>query len=166
MDETGKKTILFVDDEPRVLDAIRRSMRSMREGWQISLAPSGAEALALLGRQPIDVLVSDMRMPEMDGPTLLLEVRKRYPKTVRIVLSGYSDQETALQSVGIAHQYLSKPCDADELRRVIGRTYELRDHLHSESLRQLVSTMSSLPSMPTLYQNMLDELNSALPCNR
>lgn len=166
MDESGKKAILFVDDEQRVLDAIRRSMRAMRGEWDISFAPGGAEALALLGRQPVDVIVSDMRMPEMDGPTLLLEVRKRYPNTVRIVLSGYSDRETVLRSVGIAHQYLSKPCDADELRRVIGRTCELREHLRSESLRQLVSTMSSLPSMPTLYQDLLDELNSPAPSDR
>ena len=162
MPDDKKKTILFVDDEQRVLDGIRRTLRGMRGSWQMEFASGGAEALELMAHQPVDIIVSDMRMPEMDGASLLLEVMRRHPKTVRLVLSGYSDQEMVLKSVGIAHQYISKPCDAESIHRIVTRTGHLRDFLHSEPLQLLVAEMSSLPSMPSLYTELLEEIRSPL----
>jgi len=68
------KNILFVDDEPVLLDGLRRSLRSMRNEWSITFAGSGEEALKVLEKAPFDVVVSDMRMPKMDGAQLLNEV--------------------------------------------------------------------------------------------
>jgi YesN/AraC family two-component response regulator len=80
--------ILFVDDEPNLIDGLRRMLRSFRQRWNIAFATSGSEALELMSQRPFDVIVSDMRMPGMDGRQLLEEVEKRHPQTVRVVLSG------------------------------------------------------------------------------
>jgi HD-like signal output (HDOD) protein len=154
------RKILFVDDEPKVLEGLQRMLRTMRREWEMGFAPSGAEALEILAANPFDVVVTDMRMPGMDGAQLLIEVRKRYPQIVRIILSGHSDQEMILKSVGPAHQYLSKPCDAEALKVTVARACALRDLLTNESLQRLVSQMQSLPSLPHLYLKLVEELQS------
>jgi HD-like signal output (HDOD) protein len=155
-----KLRILFVDDEPKVLQGLQRMTRSMRQEWEIATAGGGHEALDLLSRQPFDVVVSDMRMPVMDGAQLLSEVQKRYPQIVRIVLSGQSDQEMVLKSVRPAHQYLSKPCNDMILKSAIERSCGLRDMLADNSLKKLLSAIDSLPSLPALYLEILRELQS------
>jgi len=158
--EHEKKRLLFVDDEPNVLQGLRRMLRSMRHEWQMSFAGGGEEALGILETEPFDVVVSDMRMPGMDGAQLLKEVKKRHPRTVRIVLSGQSDDGTIIRSVGPTHQYLSKPCNADILKCAVARACALRDLLASDTLKQVVSRMSSLPSLPSMYQDLVKELRS------
>jgi len=155
------KKILFVDDEPSVLQGLQRMLYGMRGEWDTSFAGSGPEALDLLERERFDVIVSDMRMPGMDGAELLAEVRERYPHIVRIVLSGYSDQETILRSVAAAHQYLSKPCDVATLKSTISRACSLRALLSNESIQRCISTLKSLPSLPALYTTLLEELRSS-----
>ena len=142
--------ILFVDDEPNILEGLQRMLRPMRREWQMSFAKSGAEALETLGANEIDVIVSDMRMPGMDGARLLHEVREKHPHVVRLILSGYSEKEMIMKSVGAAHQYLAKPCDADVLKTTVQRACALRDFLENESLRRLVSQLHSIPSLPSL----------------
>ncbi len=80
-----------------------------------------------MAETPFDVVVSDMRMPGMDGAQLLDEVKTRFPRTVRLVLSGQSDRETIFRSVGPSHQYFSKPCDVDELKQKINHAFALRE---------------------------------------
>ncbi len=82
------KQILFVDDEPFILEAMQRSLYSLESGWKMRFAHSGAEALRLMAQSPADVVVSDMRMPEMNGAELLNEIMRLHPKTVRVILSG------------------------------------------------------------------------------
>ena len=94
-----KRRILFVDDEPNVLQGLKRMLRGMRNEWEMSFAESGPEALETMTKEHFDVVVSDMRMPGMDGAQLLSEVKKRHPHVVRIVLSGQSDKEMVLKSV-------------------------------------------------------------------
>jgi HD-like signal output (HDOD) protein len=154
------KRILFVDDEPNVLQGLQRLLRSQRGEWTMAFAPGGAEALALLESTPFDVVVSDMRMAPMNGIQLLAEVMRRHPQTVRIVLSGQSDRDALLQSVGPAHQCLTKPCDADTLRSTIARACALRELLQGESLKGLISQVSSIPSLPSLYREIVEELQS------
>ena len=159
-EEAKKRRILFVDDEPNILQGLRRMLRSMRRQWDMEFAESGARALEILGRERFDVVVSDMRMPGMDGSQLLSEVRKRYPEVVRVILSGHSDQELILKSVRPAHQYLSKPCDPSLLISTIQRACSLRDLLGQESLKRVVSRTESLPSLPHVYVKMMDALQS------
>jgi len=159
----SKKHILFVDDEPNVLQGLTRMLRPLRHEWEIVTAESGNEALSILAESSFDVIVTDMRMPGMDGAQLLNEVMKRYPQIVRIVLSGQSDQESILRSVGPTHQYLSKPCDAETLKATVDRACNLRDVLASATLRRLASQMQSLPSLPSIYMEVLKEVRSPEP---
>ena len=95
-----KSRVLFVDDETAVLDGLRRMLRDLRGEWDMTFADSGEKALELMRDKPFDVVVSDMRMPGMDGATLLSEVRRRQPGAVRIILSGYAETESVLRTVG------------------------------------------------------------------
>ncbi len=153
-----KKRILFVDDELLVLEGLQRMLRSMRAEWDMTFVDTGAKALALMAEAPFDVVVSDMRMPGMSGAELLAEVLKRYPKTVRLVLSGHADQALVLKCVGSTHQYLSKPCQPDELKTAIKRAGDLERSLRDQSLRQLVSRLDRLPSIPVLYVRIVEKL--------
>jgi HD-like signal output (HDOD) protein len=132
----------------------------LRNEWETAYAGNGQEALDLLAQSPFDVIVSDMRMPGMDGAQLLNEVKQRYPHVVRIILSGHSDQQSLLRSVGVAHQYLSKPCDADTLKNTVARACGLRELLADKTLIELVAQMNSLPSLPSLYAEVMQELQS------
>lgn len=155
------RRVLFVDDEPRVLEGLQRMLRPMRREWEMSFAEGGPAALELLRAQPPDVVVSDMRMPGMDGAQFLAEVQRLHPQTVRIVLSGHSDQEMIMKSVGPAHQFLAKPCTADSLRETVGRACALRDLLENDSLQKLVSQIPTLPTLPTLYTELLEEIQNS-----
>jgi HD-like signal output (HDOD) protein len=154
-----KRRILFVDDEPMVLQGLQRMLRGMREEWDMEFLDGGAKALARMAERPVDVVVADMRMPGMNGAELLNEVMKRHPKTVRLILSGHADKDLILQCVGSTHQYLSKPCDPDALKATVLRASSLDGTLQSESLKKLVGQMTRLPSIPTLYMEIVDKAN-------
>src|SRR6188768_1707511 len=113
------ENVLFVDDDLNVLSGLKRMLRSLRHEWAMEFVNSGDAALAFMAEHPIDVVVSDMRMPGMDGAELLREVSARHPGVIRIVLSGESNQESLMKVAGIAHQYLSKPCDTDTLKATV-----------------------------------------------
>jgi HD-like signal output (HDOD) protein/CheY-like chemotaxis protein len=155
-----KKNILFVDDEPKILQGLMRMLRSMRNEWEMHFAESGAEALKILANRPMDVIVSDMRMPGMDGVELLKEVARHYPDVARIILSGHSDKEMILKSSMRAHQYLSKPCDAQVLKSIISRIFAIREVLQQDSLKKMVSKIESLPSLPSLYTEIMALMES------
>ncbi|HYO18323.1 MAG TPA: HDOD domain-containing protein [Dermatophilaceae bacterium] len=150
--------VLFVDDDAHVLAGIRRSMRPLRNEWRMRCASSGDEALRLLQEAPVDVVVSDMRMPEMDGQAFLCQVRELYPGAVRIVLSGQTDLEAALASVGVSHRFLDKPCDPDILAATVRRLLVVRDRVASTEVRSFVGAIGSLPATPSI----IEQLNSAL----
>jgi HD-like signal output (HDOD) protein/CheY-like chemotaxis protein len=147
--------VVFVDDDADVLQGMRRTLRDMRNEWSMEFAQSGAAALEELKKAPTDVIVSDMRMPGMDGWELLAEVKKRYPQTVRLVLSGHADARSIMRAVGTAHQYLAKPCETHSLKAAITQTLMLRQHLSSDRLAQMVGRVDMLPSAPKAFQEIL-----------
>jgi HD-like signal output (HDOD) protein len=154
------KRILFVDDEPLVLQGIQRSLHAMRAEWEVEFANGGLQALETMARTPFDVVITDMRMPGMDGAQLLDLVKTRFPRTVRIILSGQSDRETILRSVGPSHQYLSKPCDTDELKQRLTRTFALHDMLDDPHLKEVIGRLKTVPSLPALYVAVTRALRS------
>ena len=160
MVQEKKRRILFVDDEKKVLRGLKRMLHSKRREWEMAFALGGKGALEILNQGAVDVLVSDMRMPEMDGVRLLAEVRKHYPETVRIALSGHSDQGMVFKTVQLAHQYLSKPGDAEILISTVTRACALRDILAEGCLKALVSRLETLPSPPAHYDEMMQALQS------
>jgi len=155
------RRVLFVDDEPRILEGLRRMLRPQRQEWEMAFAPGGEAALALLEASPFDVIVSDMRMPGMDGAKLLARVRDRYPQVVRIVLSGHTELSTALRVVPVAHQFLAKPCDAGTLRVAVERACHLKGLLNDDSIRCTVGALRDLPSLPRTYAALTQALTNA-----
>jgi HD-like signal output (HDOD) protein len=163
MADAGKKHILFVDDESNVLNGLRRMLRDRRKEWELEFVESAELGLKALRKFPFDVVVSDMRMPGMDGARFLSEVRKLYPATARLVLSGHSDDEMLIRAAGGAHQYVSKPCDANHLQNAISRTLAVREALKSPELQSFATGLSTVPSLPHLVTKIsaiLDESNA------
>jgi HD-like signal output (HDOD) protein len=157
---SDKLRIIFVDDEPNVLNGLRRMLRSMRNQWDMAFADGGQKALDALSETPFDVIVSDMRMPGIDGSQLLNKVKEQYPRMIRIALSGQTSKETILRSVGPIHQYLPKPCNAETLKTTISRACSCRNLLTNEKLQGLISQLESLPCMSRLYTQLIEELQS------
>jgi HD-like signal output (HDOD) protein len=152
------RRVLFVDDEPRILEGLRRMLRPQRHDWEMAFAPGGEAALALMEASRFDVIISDMRMPGIDGATLLCRVRDLYPQVVRIVLSGHTELSTALRVVPVAHQFLAKPCDAQMLRVAVERACHLRALLNDDSIRRTVTSVGDLPSLPRTYEALTQAL--------
>lgn len=148
------KRILFVDDDALVLRGLRRLLYPEISGWRTEFVESGAEALALLDREPFDVLVTDMRMPLMDGLTLLKLVREQHPELMRIALSGHLDEEVALRALPISHQFLAKPCSRETLTAALDCAYRVRSLVLDPELRELVGSIVELPSRPTIYAKL------------
>jgi putative nucleotidyltransferase with HDIG domain len=155
------KRVLFVDDEPRVLAGLKRMLYPIRNQWEMVFVASGKQALELLDQAEFDLLITDIRMPCMTGIDLLQEVVKRHPQVIRIVLSGTADQEFTLSSATLAHQYLVKPCDADTLRGTIERAFLFAGLLDQPALKQLITSLNTLPSMPSSYGKLLRVLRDS-----
>ncbi|WP_428828122.1 HD domain-containing phosphohydrolase [Azonexus sp. IMCC34842] len=153
MGDNDNLTLLFVDDEPSILSALRRLFRP--HGYRIMMAESGAAGLEILEREAVDLVISDMRMPEMDGATFLKHVRQRWPEVMRILLTGYADITSTVAAIneGEIYRYISKPWDDNEIVLVVREALERR-RLEEENRR-----LSAL----TLRQNEeLKELNAGL----
>jgi HD-like signal output (HDOD) protein/ActR/RegA family two-component response regulator len=148
------KHILFVDDESNILDGIRRSLHADRDRWDMQFVVGAEAALQACEGCTFDIVISDMRMPGMDGATLLGHVRDRFPNTSRIILSGFSDAVLAKRAVPVAHRFLAKPCNASELRSAIERVSAMQDILSSPELRKIVGGVSELPSLSTTYTDL------------
>ncbi len=159
-----KKSILFVDDEPNILAGIRRILHPLRNDYDVRFCESGSQALESMAQQAADVVVSDMRMPGMDGAELLTAIQKRYPHTIRIMLTGQADDTAILKTVTVAHQLLAKPCEPERLKEVLSRTTALHDQLTDGHLKDLVTGIASLPSLPSVYARLQDTLKDPEAC--
>lgn len=155
--------VLFVDDEPNILSGLRRILRGQRKEWEMVFREGGEEGLAALSEAPCEVVVSDMKMPGMDGAEFLCKVREQYPGSIRIALSGETDSHMIYRCVQHAHQYLAKPCDADTLVSTVKRISCLHQLLQDEKLEAIVAEMSSIPSLPEQYNKIMQELQSEEP---
>jgi len=155
-----KKRILFVDDDAPILNGLRVRLHRLRDKWDMQFVTSGAEAVETLGSSHYDVVVTDMRMPGMDGAELLSIVRDRWPDTVRIVLSGYAELQQVVRLVPYAHQYFSKPCEAGQLENLIDRCLRLHELLRQPTLRAVVGRVCKLPAMPQVYARLQSLLAS------
>ena len=145
------KRVLFVDDEESILAGLRNLLRKQRNRWDMVFAVGGEAALVELAAGPFDVIVSDMRMPGMDGATLLERVKQEHPMTARIVLSGHAERDAVMRAIPVTHQFLSKPCDADTLRSVVERACDLQRFLQNDIVRQAIGRLDKVPSIPRTY---------------
>jgi len=154
-----KISVLLVDDDPNIIQGLRRTLRGKQE-WKVYFAPGGEEALGILAENDIDVIVVDMYMPGMDGVDLLKNVQDQYPHIIRMVFSGYSNKDLILRSTMLAHQFFAKPCDADILVEVIEHVWLFCDLVNNERLKDLITGITGLPSLPGLYIELLDYIQS------
>ena len=154
------RRILFVDDDPSTVQELKTMLRPMSHEWEMEFAVNGEEALGFMAKFPFDVIVSDMHMPGISGVELLDTVKKRYSRTVRIIHSEHSDKEMLLRSVKSAHQFLMKPCNAETMKYTIERACKLRDLLKNETLKEIITGINKLPSLPRLYNSIVAELYS------
>ena len=148
------KRILFVDDESMILDGIRRMLYAERKRWDMEFALGGEAALQACERSSFDVVITDMRMPGMDGATLLAHIRDRYPATARMILSGHSEAEAATRAVPVAHRFLAKPCNASDLQAAIERVCTLQALLSGNEMRRLIGSIGELPALSRTYTSL------------
>jgi HD-like signal output (HDOD) protein/CheY-like chemotaxis protein len=153
-----KKNILFVDENENVISGIQRQLRSYREQWQLFFATNANQALELMEQNSIDLIISDMMLPKMRGDELLKIVGDRYPMTVRLILSGLTDEASLKSALQVAHQYLSKPCSAETLRETISQVFKIQFCLDNFRIAKTLGDASQLPSLPSIYH----ELNAAI----
>ena len=158
-----RRKIVFVDGDEGFLAGIRRMLRPFRGEWEIDFYTWPERALEAMAVDRADVVFSDLRLPGMNGIPFLEEVRRTHPDTVRVVLSGAGDQITRIRSTGVAHQYLAKPCEPGELEWAVRRAAALRSHLNDMQLIETIAGTKSLPSAPTLYHELLEELRTDDP---
>jgi HD-like signal output (HDOD) protein/ActR/RegA family two-component response regulator len=155
--------ILFVDDDTNLIQGLKRMLYSMRKEWEMYFCDNIEEALNVLKKKPVDVIVSDMRMPIMDGTALLKLVKEKYPPVIRIILSGYSGQEMSIKASGLAHRFLAKPANTDTIKSTINGISSLRALVHNPKLLRLVSGITKLPSLPQIYTDLETEIDSQSP---
>jgi HD-like signal output (HDOD) protein len=146
-----KKRILFVDDEPAILAGLQNLLYKDRKRWEMVFALGGQLALDEIAKAPFDIVVSDMRMPGIDGPVLLNRIKDQCPATVRIMLSGHADREAIVRALPALHQLLSKPCDATTLRGAIERSLDGADIDRDSKIHRIVGGVDKLPTPPDLY---------------
>jgi len=109
-------------------------------------------------KEEFDVVVSDMRMPGMDGAELLTQIQKRYPHSIRIMLTGQADEESTLRTIGVVHQFLAKPCDPEKLKNILLRASALHRLMIDGKLKDIVSSIDTLPSLPSLYLKLQEKI--------
>lgn len=146
--------VLFVDDELDVLEGIENRLYAMRCQWRTRFAQSGAQALQMMAQNVPDIIVSDMRMPGMDGAELLQVVKLRFPQAVRIILSGETGARGFIRAAACAHQVLSKPCDLAELQRLVDEGLVLQRRLNTAALVAAVNDIGALPSLPEISNRL------------
>ena len=146
-------TILVVDDQQPVLDLLREALR--RESYQVFCAASAEEALPILARQPIDLIISDEKMTGMSGTEFLTIVRKKYPETVRIILTGHANLDSALRAInqGEVYRFFTKHCYPIELSVVVRQALQHKDLLkENQRLLDMVRKQSiSIQTMEKRY---------------
>lgn len=145
-----RQRILFVDDDRQLLDGLRRGLAGRTTEWEMRFVESGERAIEELERFSCDVIVSDVRMPGLDGTVVLATASERQPNAIRIALSGAADLADTVRLLPVAHQYLSKPCPAPQLETVIERCLKLHEVLGEPSLRALIGRVRQLPAHPLI----------------
>lgn len=148
------KRILFVDDDRRLVAGLKRLFHGKRELWDVTTCSDPVAAVALVQQQPFDLVISDMRMPVMDGAALLDEVKRLRPSVLRVVLTGQCDVSASQRAMHVAHQFLVKPLDGDRLIEAVQRLFFVQETVGEAELRQVVGGVTALPSAPQVYRQL------------
>jgi len=154
------KRILFVDDQSSEADNLESIIKSLGDDWESEIVSNGTHALEVLQRSACDVIVTEMKLPDMSGVDLLKKAIEHCPGSVRFVLSGDSDRGQILQGSGSIHQFIAKPYPPAKFKAVLNSSLSLRQLLSNDTLQARIASISSLPSPPEVYNSLVKELQS------
>jgi putative nucleotidyltransferase with HDIG domain len=156
----SKGRILFVDDDPQTLETLCRQADIFGDEWETEFQDSASKGLAAFAKEPFNVVVSDLRMPGMDGAEFLQEVMARYPATIRLLLAADTDREWAVQCLARTHQFLVKPCDMGFLKSMLDFTHRQGRRVGNDHVRELIARIGQLPAVPEMYREITALLES------
>lgn len=156
-----RKYILFVDSDEENIRNMKREFAPMENEWEMYFASTSDYAIKILAEEKVDTIVTDLNMPETDGPRLLSMAKEGYPKTVRIIMTEKdTEQDKLLRSAQVAHQFVTKPLGLDEFKQRMERTFRLRSHLENEKLQKMIGGIGALPSLPEVYLKLEEAFNN------
>jgi len=155
--------IMFVGDKSTIINPLKNMLEPVKEEWVLYYSGSSSEALTLLETNEVDMLVTDMHMPEYEGILILEKVKNLYPEVIRLVISGVKDRELMLKATQHVHQFLSMPDDPVMLKRKIEKIYSLQAYLHNPKITGLINSVKNLPGVPELYLQIEEEINKSNP---
>ncbi|WP_350344016.1 HDOD domain-containing protein [Proteinivorax tanatarense] len=155
------KRVLLVDDEKQILRALSRVF--LESPYSIYTAESGEEALAILDEQKIDMIVSDMRMPYMNGYQLLNKVKVRHPNIIRLLLSGYSEENTILKALNenVAKTFIFKPWENEQLLLLVDKTFKVYESMENKDIAQFVNNIGTIPVLEGNHKSLLQALEES-----
>ncbi|MFN3534513.1 MAG: HDOD domain-containing protein [Desulfatiglandales bacterium] len=156
-DET--KTIILLDIDEILLASFERFFRRVKREWNLIPTTSGYKALEIMAQRHVDAVVCDLRLKDMDGIAFLKEVKKRYPSVIRIVAASTPQESFSLASGGEVHQYLQKPFNSELLIKILERSFRIREVLKSQRVVEIATRITTLPSLPQLYLELVHRLN-------
>jgi putative nucleotidyltransferase with HDIG domain len=155
-----RSRILFVDDEPLMREYYSTLGAVLEKDYEVFTAASGQEGLEFLTNTPVDIVVSDLVMPEMDGHEFMTRVAREHPESMRIVISAYDDQLTVAQCLMFGHRYFNKRIDLANLATILKRIGRLKHQVGTAKLKKVISGLGTLPTVPRLYFQLTEALNS------
>jgi HD-like signal output (HDOD) protein/CheY-like chemotaxis protein len=157
MSDSAPKRILIIDDEPALLDSLTRVMRPLKNEWEIQVESSPKAALERLATERFDVVVTDLRLPVLNGVPVVSQVMERSPDSIRVTLSSPTEPPNQL-AFGPSHHVMARSTELEGLRETVERISRMRIRMHDENMRALISEIDGLPAMPAVCQ----ELNRTL----
>ena len=151
------KSILLVDDEPQILKSLESLFLSTNL-YNVYLAESAEQAFDILGANEIDLIISDMKMPQVDGYQLLKQVRERYPNVLRVILSGFTDEKHVFKALqkNIVKLYIFKPWEDEKLLNIVKQLIDTEDLLSNANLLSIINNIDHLPTIKANYQRILN----------
>ena len=158
--DLNRRRVIFVDDEPFALEVLQRVFEPMRNEWHMEFVTSGEDALMRLDQDRFDAIVSDLKMPNMNGAELLEKVADQHPTVSRIILSAQADEELVFQSVAVAHQFISKTADPRALIKKVRKLVLLRQSNLSLEMVETICAIDRLPSLPEVYTELVEAVGN------
>lgn len=159
-------SILIVDDEKNILLAFKRSFFDLP--FNIFTANSAKEALNIMENNDIDIVISDYKMPKMNGLELLKKIKKKHPEAFRIILSGFIKKSIMIKSIttGNAINYITKPWDDNDLKKLLQHLLEIKNLINDKSLLKKLNSIDNLPSLPAIYSKLLELIGGKAPAKK
>lgn len=157
---TKRKQIVFVDHDQHLLDSIQRRLRSQRKVWNCAFIADTTDALKYVAEKKPDLIISDLRMPRMDGAHFLHRVKEVSPQSVRMILTGETDQEANIDLLEVANQCLAKPCTVADIENGIIELLEVQELIGEAKVKKKIAGLSSLPSFPRAYLSLKKQLQN------